>query len=328
MQHSFGNDSISLRPLAGVERAASALVLGTSSFGALEHAAAVFDCFVAHGGNFFDTAHIYGQSFDPGCTERTLGAWMKSRGLRRELVILGKGGHPPKTPEAIGSELDESLDRLNTDYFDVYMLHRDSPEVPVAEFVDIMSSFLNSGRIHAYGFSNWTMERTKVARRYAKSKGLPLPMGVSNQLSLAVMEKPIYPGCVSASDRRFRQWLAESRCTLVPWSSQGRGVFTAIAYPEDLRSSALADCWYSETNVERLRRAHQLARLRGVLPVNIALGWVIQQPFPTFPIIGPRNVNELESSLGGLNVALSSEEIAWLNLESDGGSSAPITGDD
>jgi aryl-alcohol dehydrogenase-like predicted oxidoreductase len=248
---------------------------------------------------------------------------MRNHGLRRELVVLGKGGHPPNmSPEAIERELQESLDRLSTDYLDMYMLHRDSPTVPVGEFVDLLCSFLTSGQIHAYGFSNWTMERMQAARLYAQSKGLPLPAALSNNLSLAMMEKPIYPGCVSASDRAFRDWLAESGCTLIPWSSQGRGVFTAIERPEGLMSSVLADCWYSETNVERLRRAHRLARIHSVLPVNIALAWVLRQPFPTFPIIGPRSVDELESSLGALHVVLSNDELAWLNLQSEDAISA------
>jgi len=309
---------IPLRALEGVEVPASILVLGTSSFGTLEHAAEVFDCFFGHSGNFFDTAHVYGEGFAPGCCERTLGAWIESRGVRRELVILGKGGHPPKTtPEGVEKDLSESLERLKTEYFDIYMLHRDSPAVPVDEFVDVMCSFLRAGLIRSYGFSNWTMERTESARRYAQSQGLPLPAGVSNHLSLIAMERPIYPGCVSAGDRSFRAWFRETGCTLLPWSSQGRGAFTAVAKPEELRTSALADCWYSKDNVERLLRAHQLAEVRNVLPVNIALAWVLQQPFQTFPIIGPRTMNELESSLGALDVVLSSQEIDWLNLELD-----------
>jgi aryl-alcohol dehydrogenase-like predicted oxidoreductase len=71
----FSNTQIPLRPLAGTDRAASVLVLGTSSFDTLRSATAVFDRFLAYGGNFFDTAHIYGQTFAPGCCERTL-AWI------------------------------------------------------------------------------------------------------------------------------------------------------------------------------------------------------------------------------------------------------------
>lgn len=307
-----------MQSLAGLHRPASVLVLGTSSFGRLEAAAPVFDCFLAHGGNFFDTAHAYGEALSPGCCERTLGTWIRNSDVRREVVILGKGGHPPNTtPEGVRRDIEESLERIHTDYFDIYMLHRDSTSIPVDEFVDVMCSFLESGLIHSYGFSNWTMQRADAALRYAEAKGLSLPVGISNQLSLTVMEKPIYPGCVSAADRAFRDWLAGSGCALLPWSSQGRGAFTEIARPEDLGSSYLADCWYSEANIERLVRAQSLARRLSVPPVNIALSWVLQQPFQTFPIIGPRTVNELESSLGGLSVELSNDEIEWLNLEDE-----------
>jgi aryl-alcohol dehydrogenase-like predicted oxidoreductase len=314
----FNSVCMPMQSLAGLDRPASILVLGTSSFGNFDEAGAVFDRFFAHGGNFFDTAHVYGEALSPGCCERTLGAWVRNRNVRQEVVILGKGGHPPKTtPEGIKRDLEESLERINTDYFDIYMPHRDSTLIPVDEFVDVLYSFLESGLIHSYGFSNWTKERIHAALRYAQAKAFSLPVGISNQLSLTVMEKPIYPGCVSAADRAFRDWLAENGYALVPWSSQGRGAFTEIAQPEDLRSSSLADCWYSEANIERLVRTHRLARRRNVLPVNIALAWVLQQPFQTFPIIGPRTVKELESSLCGLSVELSGTEIAWLNLEDE-----------
>jgi aryl-alcohol dehydrogenase-like predicted oxidoreductase len=315
MSPPFGNPLIPTRQLCEL-RQASVLVLGTSSLGSIDRAASIFDRFLDLGGNFFDTAYIYGQNYKPGCCELTLGTWMRSRGVRGEVVVLGKGGHPPSTtPEAIELELHRTLDRLQTDFLDLYMLHRDSPAIPVSEFVDQMCSFLRAGLIHAYGFSNWTLERIEQARYYAGLKGQPLPSALSNHLSLAVMEKPIYPGCISVCDRASRCHLEADRYTLIPWSSQGRGVFTSVHNAEEFKRSDLAHCWLSDGNVERLRRAQQLAEGRHVIPVNIALAWVLQQPFPTFPIIGPRSVSELESSLRALDVSLSIEEMAWLNLE-------------
>lgn len=302
------------------------LALGTSSLGTIDRAQPIYDRFMECGGNFFDTAFVYGQNFEPGCCESTLGTWIASRGARDEVVILGKGGHPPSnTPEAVERELHTTLERLQTDYLDVYMLHRDSPAVPVGEFVDLLCSFQAAGLVHAYGFSNWTLDRMQQARRYARARSLPPPVALSNNLSLAVMEKPIYPGCISVSDRESRYRLAADSAALIPWSSQGRGVFTAVRDARDFRASELADCWFSEGNLHRLQRARELARRRGVLPVNVALAWVLGQPFPTFPIIGPRSVPELESSLPALGVDLDEAEMAWLNLE-DQPPSAALSG--
>jgi len=101
----------------------------------------------------------------------------------------------------------------------------------------------------------------------------------------------------------------------LPWSSQARGFFTGRADPEDLSDDELVRCWYSDGNFQRLARAKELAEKRGVLPINIALGYVLCQPFPTHPLIGPRTLEELRTSLPALNVHLTIDELAWLNLE-------------
>ena len=74
-------------------------------------------------------------------------------------------------------------------------------------------------------------------------------------------------------------------------------------------------CWYSDDNFLRLDRANALAQKRGVLPINIALAYVLAQPFPTFPLIGPRTLSETRTSLPGLSVELTPDEVRWLNLE-------------
>ena len=83
----------------------------------------------------------------------------------------------------------------------------------------------------------------------------------------------------------------------------------------DLSDDELVRCWYSDGNFKRLARARELAAKRGVLPINIALAFVLCQPFPTHPLIGPRNLEELRTSLPALNVHLTTDELTWLNLE-------------
>jgi aryl-alcohol dehydrogenase-like predicted oxidoreductase len=136
-------------------------------------------------------------------------------------------------------------------------------------------------------------------------------------MSLAVMEQPIYPGCLHMSDTASRQWMEQSKLALIPWSSQGRGVFTRPATENDLATGELAASWFSTDNWRRVERARRLAAEQDVLPVNIALAWVLHQPFPTFPVIGPRSVDELSTSLQALEVDLTLHDMAWLNLETE-----------
>jgi aryl-alcohol dehydrogenase-like predicted oxidoreductase len=129
------------------------------------------------------------------------------------------------------------------------------------------------------------------------------------------MIAPPWAGCVSSSDAEWRAWLTKTQMPLMPWSSQARGFFTGRAAPEDQSDPELVRCWYSEDNFERLARVEQMADERGVLPIAIALAWVLNQPFPTFPLIGPRTLAETRTSFAGLDIRLTPAEVAWLNLE-------------
>jgi len=97
------------------------------------------------------------------------------------------------------------------------------------------------------------------------------------------------------------------------WSSQARGFF-ARADRADLSDDELVRCYYSEDNFERLSRARHLASELGVAPTAIALAYVLAQDFPTFPLIGPRSIDETRTSMAGLDVALSPEQVRWLDL--------------
>jgi predicted dehydrogenase/aryl-alcohol dehydrogenase-like predicted oxidoreductase len=297
----------------GVGKRISRLVMGCDNQPNLPHAAAVFDDFVAAGGNAFDTAHVYGG----GAHERIFGEWVKTRGVREDVVVIAKGAHTPYCyPEVIGVQLDESLARMGLDYADVYLMHRDNPKVPAGEFVDAMNEEVRRGRIRAFGGSNWSVERVREANEYAKRRGLKGFAAVSNNFSLARLVEPMWAGCISASDEASRAFFGETRIPLFAWSSQARGFFLeGRAAPDKLGDEELARCWYSEDNFTRLARVNELAKRRGVLPINVALAYVLGQPFPTFALIGPRTIRETHTSLPALGVELSEKELRWLNLE-------------
>jgi len=138
---------------------------------------------------------------------------------------------------------------------------------------------------------------------------------LSNNFSLARMVAPVWPGCVAASDPESRSWLTGTQTPLLAWSSQARGFFAGRARPDDRSDEELVRCWYSEDNFRRLARAKEMAEERGVLPINIALGYVLAHPFPTFALIGPRSLSETRIAAQGLDVELTPEEVRRLNLE-------------
>ncbi|GAA5128268.1 aldo/keto reductase [Pseudonocardia adelaidensis] len=297
--------------ISGVDRDISRLVMGCDNQRTPEHAAAMFDDFVARGGNAFDTAHHYAD----GLMEKLLGQWIADRGARAEVVVIGKGAHTPNCdPPSVTSQLHESLDRLQTDHVDIYFLHRDNPDVPVGEFVDVLNEHVDAGRIRAFGGSNWTTDRIDEANAYAAAHGKRGFAAVSNHFGLARALDVPWEGCEHVTDDTDRQWFERTRTPLFPWSSQARGFFTGRAAPEDRSDPELVRCFYSDGNFERLARARTLGAQLGVTPTAIALAYVLAQPFPTFALIGPRSVDETRSSTEAARVQLTPEQVAWLDL--------------
>jgi aryl-alcohol dehydrogenase-like predicted oxidoreductase len=166
----------------------------------------------------------------------------------------------------------------------------------------------------AFGGSNWALERVQQANEYAALKGLVGFAALSNNFSLARMVDPVWGGCIGSADAQSRAWLTEHQIALFPWSSKARGFF--VRGDRSFTGEAeLVRCWYSDDNFDRFDRVRQVAQERGVLPINVALAYVLHQPFPTFPLIGPRALNELITSFPALDIELTPEEVRWLNLE-------------
>ncbi|MBR2691969.1 MAG: aldo/keto reductase [Aquamicrobium sp.] len=298
------------RQIPGVAKPASVLALGFEDFRTFSSGAILLDAFFEAGGNLFDTAFVYGS----GYTEKLFGEWQRSRGTRAESVVIGKGAHTPFcTPDAIGRQLTLSLDRLQTDHVDVYFMHRDNPDVPVGEFVDAMDAEVRAGRIRGpFGGSNWTRERMAAAIDYAERNGRQAPGALSNNFSLAEMLVPIWDGCIASSDAGWRRWLTERQMPNFAWSSQGRGFFTERAGRDRRDSEELVRVWYSEDNFARRDRAIELAGRLGKSPIHVALAYVLAQPFPSVPLIGPRTLGELDDSLQALDITLSAADLDWL----------------
>lgn len=298
----------------GVNKPISRLVIGTMIFkaGCLPLACSMLDYFYEIGGNCFDTAHVY------GC-EETVGQWIHLRGIREELVVIGKGARDEAgTPEGLTAQLFETLEKMQLDYLDIYFMHTDNPAVPAGELVECLNEHLRAGRIHAFGGSNWSIERIEEANAYARGRGLVGFAASSPNLSLAAWNEPMWPGCLTASDAQSRAWYAHQQMPLFAWSSQATGFFTGRYKPADRDVPALAAIvrtWFNDDNFRRLERARELAQAKGVSPAQIALAYVLCQPLPTYALIGPQSIDELRDVLPALDIALTPDEMHWLNLE-------------
>ena len=301
--------------LPGMTRPISKLIIGCDNRNTLAEGAVVWDAWMEAGGNAFDTGFVYGG----GLHEKVLGEWIAARGVAKDAVVIVKGAHTPYcTPRAIEAQLAISLERLGLDHAPIYIMHRDNPAVPVGEFVDALNRLRSAGRIGIFGGSNWSPARFAEANAYAAAKGLEPLRILNNNLSLAVMEKPVWAGCITSNTPETLAALRAGGIAHLSWSSQARGYFL----PEALRNRLPEDtapetCFGSKANAERRKRAEALAAERGVSAHNIATAWVLGQTFPSLALIGPRSPGEIVSTLPGAALALSAAEVLWLNLEAD-----------
>ncbi|MFF2090760.1 aldo/keto reductase [Paenibacillus sp. NPDC058174] len=301
--------------IPGVDKPLSRLVMGTGDLKKLEEPQRqMLAAYIEAGGNVFDTAHQYRGR------EQVLGQWLAEHNLREKVVILSKGAHHDDgspgarvNPEAIRKDLTESLERLGTSYVDLYALHRDDPAAPVGPVIEELNEHLAAGRIRVIGASNWSHQRIQEANDYAAARGLTGFTFNSPNLSLAKPNEPRWEGCVSA-DLSTCQWHAGNQLPLLSWSAQAGGFFSGHFTPDNRTDEEMVRVYYNDNNWERYSRSVQLAEAKGITPIQVALSYVLNQPFPTYAIIGPRSQVELQSSIEAMNLELTPQEVEWLDL--------------
>lgn len=327
------------RTIDGVEKKVSAVCLGAAGYGSQtpqEEAFAFLDRFAEQGGTFLDSAHIYGawapEGVNGGCgnSEVVVGRWVRDRGCRKQMVIGTKGGHPDFATGATGMTRDtvlrhlhESLEHLQTDYIDIYWFHRDDRRIPVAEVLGWLKESLAQGLIRAVGCSHWREDRLAEALDVARDTKLPMVRASQIAWSLAASRTPIRDG-------RFGEQLAMGEATwefhtrsglpLVAYNSQAAGFFAAkydgadFASP-DFPKLGMARSYAGEQNLARRERAVALARSKGCSTNQVALAWLLHQPFTTVAVVGPRTLEQLDDSLQASEVSLTDEDVRHLRAD-------------
>ncbi len=313
----------------GIEKPVSRLVQGTVPIGSgnVDASYALLDAVIEQGGNAFDTAHVYGG----GDCERVFGRWLKDRGLREKVVILAKGAHHNAdrrrvTPYDIAADLHDSLARMQVDYIDLYVLHRDDPSVPVGAIVEALNEWMRAGKIRAFGGSNWTHARVAEANAYATERGL-VPFAVSSpNFSLAEQVHEPWDECVSIGGPKgddARAWYAETQLPVFAWSSLAGGFFsgritreTKDQFKEGLDGLAV-HCYAYEHNFQRLDRVAELAAAKGATIPQIAMAYVMSQPLNTFALVGCTNGEQYAQNAAALEIGLSAQELAYLDLRAE-----------
>ena len=247
------------------------------------------------------------------------------------MVILSKCGHP--TPlgrkrvneKAMRKDFETSSRYLRTDYIDIYLLHRDNPEVDAGEVVEIFNAMHAEGKIGAFGGSNWTHERIMQANEYAYKHDL-IPFTVSSpNFGLAdQVRDPWGGGCVTISgpaNKEAREWYRKTDMPVIAYSSLGHGFFSGrlkSSCPDEARkllSKEAVKGYVCPENFERLRRCEELAEEKNCTVPQIAMAWIYGQKLNTFAVVSSFSAERMKENIQALEIRLTEEELRRLDLE-------------
>ncbi len=309
------------RQLPGTEFEVSALCFGMGGFGTTtrgDKTDRLVSAYLEAGGNFFDTAHCYlfWEQNGDGASERELGASLRRLGLRDQVIVATKGGHPDAgdayqrpdgylSEKLITSDIDESIERLGDERIDLYYLHRDDPRLPVAEIIGMLNKEIERGRLRSLGASNWSVPRIAAANDYASRHGLHGFVVSSVMASLADPDWKIGPEPTMRYVTRDEEtWHTATQMPLVAYSATGTGYFA--------RTSDEAKPDANPANEARRERAQSLASKLGCSPTQIAIAWLLHQPYPIVPLTGTTNPAHLVEIFGATAVPLTPEQVHWL----------------
>ena len=277
----------------------SILALGSADFGGridAGRAYEIMDAYTEIGGNFIDTAHVYGDFQTPknGESERVIGRWMHARHNRGHIFLSTKGAHPALekmnegrlSREDIRADIQESLSCLGCNFVDVFFLHRDDESRPVGDIMETMQGLIDDGFTRHIGASNWKTNRIQAANAYALAHGLTPFSANQPQLSLAKQMTVEDPTLVPA-DAEMIQMHRKTGMIMTPFSSQAKGFFTKL---DALGEAGLSDkarrrFLYPE-NLEVYSKLRLLREKTGLSIGALALAWLTSQDFPVFPIVG------------------------------------------
>ena len=227
--------------LDGTDIKVSKLALGTDSMGepmTEETSREVLDSFTEAGGTLIDTALSY-NDWAPGeksRSEKIIGRWLKTRGNRHDLIISTKGGHPPMghmdisrlSEKEIMSDIEQSLSNLGTDYVDIYFLHRDNEDLPVAPIMETLDKLVKSGKTRSVGLSNWSPRRVKEAAEYCKFHKLAPITSSQIQFGLARPNIHLIDPTLSIMDKESFEFYKKENFNVFAFSAQSKGYFSKL----------------------------------------------------------------------------------------------------
>ncbi|MGF1990643.1 MAG: aldo/keto reductase [Nostoc sp. ZfuVER08] len=263
--------------------------------------------------NFFDTADVYSL----GVSEEILGRALKDFAKRDQVVIAtkvhGKVGDGPNdrglSRKHIFDSIDASLRRLQTDYVDLYQIHRWDYETPIEETLEALHDLVKSGKVRYLGISSVYAWQFAKALFLADQHHWNRFVSIQNHYNLVYREE----------EREIIPLSLDQGIGIIPWSPLARGFLAGNRSKEDRGETVRAKTddfahklYYQDSDFEIVHRVVELAQKRSVKPTQIALAWLLHQPGVTAPIIGASKIEHLKEAVEAVDLKLSDEERKYL----------------
>jgi aryl-alcohol dehydrogenase-like predicted oxidoreductase len=271
------------------------------------------DAYSAHAGNFIDTADMYNQWVEGhvgGESETVIGSWMKKRNNRQSMVIATKVSkmdtRPGLSAKNIFAACEESLNRLQTDYIDLYYSHSDDENVSLEETLGAYAQLIAQGKVRYIAASNFTPARLRESIKFSDDNNIPKYVAVQDLYNL--VDRKTYEGEMS-------QAVADLEISNIPFYGIGRGFLTGKYRPGvtevDSKRAAGAREYATDKNYGVLTVMDEVAKNHNVSLSAVALAWLRAQPTVSVPIASARTVEQVEEIIQV--VELSVEEVEKLN---------------
>ncbi len=265
--------------------------------------------------NFFDTADVYSL----GVSEEVTGRALRDFAQRDEVVLATKvfsamGDKPNQrglSRKHILSAIDASLQRLGTDYVDLYQIHRWDDETPIEETMEALNDVVRAGKARYIGASSMYAWQFATALDLADRRGWSNFVAMQNHYNLTYREE----------EREMLPLCRARGIGVIPWSPMARGFLTRkpVRDPQQAGETSRArtdkfahGLYYRDNDFDVAQRLSELSEKRGLPMAQIALAWMLHKPGITAPIIGASKPGHLEDAVGALEVKLSSDEMRFL----------------
>ena len=274
------------------------------------------DAYSSHAGNFIDTADMYNQWVEGhvgGESESVIGSWMKKRNNRQSMVIATKVSKMDKRPglsaKNIFAACEESLNRLQTDYIDLYYSHSDDETVSLEETLGAYAQLIAQGKVRYIAASNFTPARLRESIKFSEDNNIPAYVAVQDLYNL--VDRKNYEGEMS-------QAVSDLGISNIPFYGIARGFLTGKYRPGvtevDSKRAAGAREYATDKNYAVLSVMDEVAKNHNVSLSAVALAWLRAQPSVSVPIASARTVEQVEEIIQV--VELSGEEVEKLNAVS------------